>query len=178
MRQYFVIHAFRPLPCSLYFVSLHLLVSVDYVQKAKMLRWITFSSHLLQASGQYWRPQCRLRRWWRPQAAWSPGREGTAPASGPASVQTEGSVLRTNHSHCKEPIQKILKKYYQKRNCAATVPISTLMCLWVIYIFPQSICLFCCWKYVDRSWEYINWSQTNECGNWDWGRAIFQKKNT
>ncbi len=27
-------------------------------------------------------------------------------------------------------------------------------------------------KYVDRSWEYINRSQTHECGNWDWGRAI------
>ncbi len=29
-------------------------------------------------------------------------------------------------------------------------------------------------KYVDRSWEYTNrpQSQTHECGNWDWGRAI------
>jgi hypothetical protein len=27
-------------------------------------------------------------------------------------------------------------------------------------------------KYVDRSWEYINRSQTHECGNWDRGRAI------
>jgi hypothetical protein len=27
-------------------------------------------------------------------------------------------------------------------------------------------------KYVDRSWEYINRSQTHECGNWNWGRAI------
>jgi hypothetical protein len=30
-------------------------------------------------------------------------------------------------------------------------------------------------KYVDRSWEYINSSQTHECGNWDWGRAIPRK---
>ncbi len=29
-----------------------------------------------------------------------------------------------------------------------------------------------CRKYVDRSWECINRSQTHECGNWDWGRAI------
>ncbi len=31
--------------------------------------------------------------------------------------------------------------------------------------------------YVDRSWEYINRSQTHECGNWgwDWGRAIPRK---
>jgi hypothetical protein len=27
-------------------------------------------------------------------------------------------------------------------------------------------------KYGDRSWEYINRSQTHECGNWDWGCAI------
>ncbi len=26
--------------------------------------------------------------------------------------------------------------------------------------------------YVDRSWEYINRSQTHECGNWDCCRAI------
>ncbi len=28
---------------------------------------------------------------------------------------------------------------------------------------------------MDRSWEYINGSQTHECGNWDWGRAIPRK---
>ncbi len=27
-------------------------------------------------------------------------------------------------------------------------------------------------KYVNWSWEYINRSQTHECGNWDWCRAI------
>jgi hypothetical protein len=39
------------------------------------------------------------------------------------------------------------------------------MYLWAIYIFTRSICLFCCRKYVDRSWEYIKCSQTHECGN-------------
>jgi hypothetical protein len=61
-------------------------------------------------------------------------------------------------------------KHSQIRNCTATV-----MCLWAIYIFPPSICLFCCRKYVDRSREYINCSQTHECRNWDWGRAIPRK---
>ncbi len=40
---------------------------------------------------------------------------------------------------------------------------------------PWSICLFCWRKYVDRSWEYINRSQTHECGNRDWGHAIPRK---
>ncbi len=30
--------------------------------------------------------------------------------------------------------------------------------------------------YVDRSWEYIDRSQTHECGNWGWGRAIPRKE--
>ncbi|MFN9905874.1 MAG: hypothetical protein ACK56F_07075, partial [bacterium] len=35
-----------------------------------------------------------------------------------------------------------------------------------LYIPTLSVCLFCWRKYVDRSWDYINRSQTNECGNW------------
>ncbi len=27
-------------------------------------------------------------------------------------------------------------------------------------------------SYMSQSWEHINRSQTRECGNWDWGRAI------
>ncbi len=43
------------------------------------------------------------------------------------------------------------------------------------YIFPRSVSLFCWRKYVDRSWDYVNHSQTRECWNWGWGRAIPRK---
>jgi hypothetical protein len=69
--------------------------------------------------------------------------------------------------HCKEPKPVIGNKYFQKMNCAATVPISTFCEGSGIYIFPPLVCLFCCRKYVDRSWEYINRSKTCECRNWD-----------
>ncbi len=79
-----------------------------------------------------------------------------------------------NATHCKDTIPKISNKYSQKRNCVTTVPIPTFMFLWAIYIFPQSVCLFCCRKigglivgiYIDRS-------NTHLCGKLEWGRAKF-----
>ncbi len=79
--------------------------------------------------------------------------------------------------HCKELIPKIRNKYSQKRNCAATVPISTLMCLWAIYI------LYCyersaysaagnMWTAPSKKW--ITHRHMN-VEKWDWGRAIPRK---
>ncbi len=80
-----------------------------------------------------------------------------------------------NWVHCKDKIPKFRNKYSQKRNIGVSVPISTFMCLWAIYIFPRWVFLFCWRKYVDRSWEDINRSQTHEYWNWDQGRAIPKK---
>jgi hypothetical protein len=35
-----------------------------------------------------------------------------------------------------------------------------------------SVHILSCSRIGDRSWEYINRSQTHECGNWDCGRVI------
>jgi hypothetical protein len=49
------------------------------------------------------------------------------------------------------------------------------VCERFIYSHDRPASLFCWRKYVDRSWDYINRSQTHECWNWGWGRAIPRK---
>ncbi len=68
--------------------------------------------------------------------------------------------------------QKSQFMYPQKRNCEASIPMSTLMCLWAIYKFPGSVHLFSCSRTGRQIVGYINRSQTHECGHWDWGLAI------
>jgi hypothetical protein len=48
---------------------------------------------------------------------------------------------------CKDTIPKIRNKYFQKRNCTASVPISTFVCVGERFIYSHnSVCLFCCSK--------------------------------
>ncbi len=63
-------------------------------------------------------------------------------------------------------------KYSFSGNSAASAPISTFICLWDIYIFPESVHIFPPAEKADPSWEYIIRPQTHECGNWDWGPDI------
>ena len=70
---------------------------------------------------------------------------------------------------------KIPFMYSFSGNSAASAPISTLMCLWAIYIVPGSVYNTYCLQQnreTDRGNIHINRSQTHECGNWAWGRAI------
>ncbi len=65
----------------------------------------------------------------------------------------------------KRTVPKILNKYSQKWNCAASFRISTFMYLWAIYLVPQIGPQTQNSKMADRSWEYKNRSLTHECIN-------------
>jgi hypothetical protein len=74
---------------------------------------------------------------------------------------------------CKHKITKIQNIYSQKRNWAASVLTPICMCLWAFFLYSHDRSAYsAAVKYVDRFWEYLNRSQTHECGNWVWGRAI------
>ncbi len=74
--------------------------------------------------------------------------------------------------------------YFQKWNCyfenkiiMFSFPVPPLIYLSERFIyFQDQSANSAAGKYVDRSWEFINRSQTHECGNWDWGRANLRKE--
>ncbi len=60
-------------------------------------------------------------------------------------------------------------RYFQNRIIMFCLPtIHLYICERLIYFQDQAV-YFAEAKYVDRSWEYINRSQTHECRSWDWG---------
>ncbi len=142
----------------------------------------------------YWREHV-TGVWWSVGVGPAPGRgrpspPGTPPATGrrrtsawgcatpfapsPSQTYTGNKItVHTQYSYalCTAKFETNIPR--KGRNCAASFHIHVSL---TIYIFPESVCLFCCRKYVNRSWEDINRSQTHECGNWDWGRAIPRKR--
>ncbi len=70
--------------------------------------------------------------------------------------------------------------YFQNRIIMFCLPIpythiiESYICERFIY-FQDRSAFSAAGKYVDRSREYKNRSQTHECGNWDWGQAIHRK---
>jgi hypothetical protein len=59
----------------------------------------------------------------------------------------------SSKTHCKNQLHKFETNIPRKgiARPQSQFPQSTFMCL---CIFPRLICLFCCRKYVDRSWKY------------------------
>ncbi len=75
-------------------------------------------------------------------------------------IQSIEYTICTASYTAKNQYHKFETNIPRKGTARPTVPISTFMCLWAIYIFLWSICFFCCRRYVDRSWKYISCSQT------------------
>ncbi len=113
---------------------------------------------------------------WRVEAGRVPEREAVSDLNGGCSG---GEGWGGAWMHCKDKIPKFRNKYSQKRNIEVSAFSPNFhihaSAEWFMYIFLRSFCQFSWSKYVDRFWDYINRSQTHECWNWGWGRAIPRK---
>ncbi len=81
-------------------------------------------------------------------------------------------ILGMNPYTAKTKYRKVQTNISLKKNCRPQSQFSH-SCVYARFIYSHKRSAFsAAGKYVDRSWEYINLSQTHECGIWGWGRAI------
>jgi hypothetical protein len=66
---------------------------------------------------------------------------------------------------------------FQNRIIKSCLPVPKLIYLWEIYIFPGSVCLFCCREICGPILGIYKSLTTHECGcgKWEWGWAIPRK---
>ncbi len=95
---------------------------------------------------------------WSP--AWGCGRPLAQPRPGrPPPLCPGGRCPHCERPHCKELLPKVRNKYSQKRIARPQdVSVSDLY----IPTIDLPILIFCCGKYADRSWDYIDRPQTPE----------------
>jgi hypothetical protein len=81
---------------------------------------------------------------------------------------------RRKNTHTAKTQYRNSYQLFPEKEVRGHSPNSKLRCLWAIYtVYSQDRSAYsAAGRYVDRSWEYINRSQTHEGGNGDWGSAI------
>jgi hypothetical protein len=85
------------------------------------------------------------------------------------------SGLFVFHLHCKDTIPKILNKNIPRKGIVWPQSQFPHSCVCEQFIYSHDRSAYsAAGKNVDWSGEYINRSQTHECGNWDWGWAIHE----
>ncbi len=107
---------------------------------------------------------------WLYRARWN--NKGLARSAGLAGSINLGLKRPTQPCTAKNHYRKF-ETHIPRKGIESQFPHSCV-CERLIYSHDWSA-LFAAGNYVDRSWEYINRSQTHECENWDRDRAIPRK---
>ncbi len=82
-------------------------------------------------------------------------------------ISSKWHALRIYVVHCKDTIPKIRKQIFPEKELRGHSPNFPHSCLCEQFIYFQlSISITAAGKCVDRTWKYINRSQTHECEKW------------